>query len=322
MKNSLLFIFIFLSVSSLFAQNQQNEEGFVVEEVDDTTKRDKYIHFFNEDDLLDFEPEEEPVEFKKKKKKRRVYYGHKTKKGFTKKGSRDKLQIESFYYLKEFQEPSPYIKDIYWFDIKKRKIEKDRPNKIDPEKALLLHGPYKRIVGGEVVEKGIYYMGTKHGRWEEWKVQRIKKYKDSIEVEEKTLTSKDKYNRGFTKESELLFYDGEKAQIKEVTPILNGELHGYYFYFFENGKIATQGQYLHGEKAGKWYDYQMSGTRHYRKRITVYPDKFTKEDFDPYISMEWDDTGHVSYDKEEEDKRLKKEEEERKRNEKVIIPDR
>ncbi len=319
MKNSLLILIILGLSTALFAQTPQSEEEFIVEEVDDTTKRDKYVHFFNEDDILDFEPEEEPVEFKKKKKKRRVYYGHKTKRGFTKKGRRDRMQVEVFYYLKEFHEPSPYIRDIYWYDIKKRKIEKDRPNRIDPEKALILHGPYKRIVGDEVVEKGIFYMGTKHGRWEEWKVERTQKFKDTIEVEEKTLVTKEKYNRGFTKESELLFYDGEKTKIKEVTPILHGELQGYYFYFFENGKIATQGQYLHGEKAGKWYEYQMSGPRHYKKRITVYPDQFTKEDFEPYIMMEWDETGHVSYDKEEEDKRLRREEEERKRNEKVII---
>ena len=94
----------------------------------------------------------------------------KLKEDSQKKAGGIRMQVEVFYYLKEFQEPSPYIRDIYWYDIKKRKIEKDRPNRIDPEKALILHGPYKRIVGDEVVEKGIFYMGTKHGRWEEWKV--------------------------------------------------------------------------------------------------------------------------------------------------------
>ena len=310
MKKLFLFLITVISLLSVNAQTedpQKREEEFMVEEVDDTTKRDKYIHFFNEDDLLEYEPEEEPVEFKKKKKKRKVYYGSKTKKGFIKRGRGTRMQIEVFYYLKEFQEPSPYIKDIYWYDLKNKKIEKDHPNKIDPKTALILHGPYKKIVNREVVEKGIYYVGTKHGRWEEWKVLKTKKYKDSIEVAEKRLISKEKYNRGFTKESELLFYDGEKTKIKEVTPILDGELHGYYFLFFENGKIATQGQYSHGEKVGKWYEYQMSGARHYRKRITVHPDRFTKEDFYPYISMEWDEIGHISYDIEEEEKRLKKE---------------
>src|SRR6188508_1009603 len=62
---------------------------------------------------LNFEQEAEPVNTKKKKVKKRVYYGLKTKKGFTKKGEGDRVTYELLYYLKEPQMPQTFVRDIY-----------------------------------------------------------------------------------------------------------------------------------------------------------------------------------------------------------------
>jgi hypothetical protein len=49
---------------------------------------------------LDFRKEEEPVDTKKKKVKKKVFYGIKTKKGFTRRGTGERVSFEIFYYLK------------------------------------------------------------------------------------------------------------------------------------------------------------------------------------------------------------------------------
>lgn len=301
-KQFLLLSFLLTLVFGYSQETIPEDDEFHVEEVDDTTKRDKFIHFFNEEDMLQWEPEEEPKEFKKKKKKRKVYYGIKTKKGFTKKGHGSHMEVEVFYYLKVFQEPNVYVKDIYWYNTQKRKIQKSRPNKIDPSVAKILHGPYKKIIDSEVVEKGVYFVGTKHARWEKWKKPRVKKYKDSIEVEEKYLISKTKWNRGFPKESEISYFDSEKTQLKEIIPIVDEDKHGYYFKFYNNGMMEEQGRYIHGEKVGKWYEYHKGVKRNFKKRVTVYTDPKTRKAVDPYVSFEWDDHGKKTFDKEVEDK--------------------
>src|SRR5688572_1271428 len=63
---------------------------------------------------LDFQKEEAPDNNtrKKKKVKKRVYYGIKTKKGFTRKGFGDKVTYELFYYLKKSEKPSTFVRDI------------------------------------------------------------------------------------------------------------------------------------------------------------------------------------------------------------------
>lgn len=314
--NKLLLIlplFLLSLLASAQEANSDDDDDFHVEEVDDTTKRDKYIHFFKEDDMLEYEPEEEPKDFKKKKKKRRVYYGYKTKRGFTKKGSGTRTEIEIFHYLKVFEEPNAYVKEIYWYDYRKKKIQHSRPDRIDPDVAKILHGPYKKLINDEVIEKGVYYLGTKHARWELWKKPRMHKYKDSIEVEEKHLVKKEKWNRGFPKDSEISYFDSEKQQLKEIIPIVDGERHGYYFKFYDNGMMEEQGRYIHGEKVGKWYEYWKGTKRNFKKRITVHTDLKTRKAIEPYVSHEYDERGKMTYDKEEEDKKKALEEKNAKR---------
>ena len=70
--------------------------------------------------------EEDIVDLKKKKVKRNVYYDKKTRRSFTKKGFGGSTVLEEFSVLKVYEDPLPYVRDIYWFDFRKRKIIKSR----------------------------------------------------------------------------------------------------------------------------------------------------------------------------------------------------
>jgi antitoxin component YwqK of YwqJK toxin-antitoxin module len=230
---------------------------------------------------LDFEKEEEPVDTKKKKKvKKKVFYGIKTKKGFTRKGFGDKVTYELFYYLKKAELPQTFARDIYWYDFRTRQIRKT--STFDPKKhdGVLLHGPYEKKQGDITLEKGIYYKGTKHGRW-------MKYTRDSI------LIDKEKYYKGWPKESEVSYYDPmERKRMKEITPIEYGEKEGYYYKFYESGQLAVTGEYRWDQKVGDWTEYYPNRKR---KKIIAYP----KEAFDgsvrPYIKIEWNDKGKEIY---------------------------
>ena len=204
---------------------------------------------------LDFEKEEEPVGTKKKKKvKKRVYYGIKTKKGFTRKGEGERITYELFYYLKKAEKPQTFVRDLYWYDYTRREIR--RTSTFDPEKGVLLHGPYERRQGEVVLEKGIFYKGTKHGRW-------MKYQRDSV------LLDKERYYHGWPKESLVSYYDPSQRQhMKEMTPIEYGEKEGYYYFFHENGKVAVHGEYQWDKRVGDWTEYYTSGIR---KKIISYP---------------------------------------------------
>ena len=44
------------------------------------------------------------------------------------------------------------------------------------------------------------------------------------------------------------FYDDDRKKLKEVIPVVYGEVEGDYYFFHENGEIAVKGQYKYGEK--------------------------------------------------------------------------
>lgn len=227
---------------------------------------------------LDFQKEEEPIATKKKKVKKKVYYGVKTKKGFTRKGAGDRVTYELFYYLKKSEKPQTFVRDIYWYDFTRREIRKTTT--FDPAKGVLLHGPYEKRQGQMVIEKGIFYKGTRHGRWLKYKT-------------DSTLVDKDRFYQGWPKESLVSYYDPhERKRMKEMTPIEYGEKEGYYYFFHENGQVAVQGEYKWDERVGDWTEYYSNGKR---KKIVSYP----KEPFDemvrPYIKSEWNDKGKEIY---------------------------
>lgn len=228
---------------------------------------------------LDFSKEEEaPKKIKKKKPKKKVFYGIKTKKGFTKKGVGDRVVYELFYVLKEAERPETFVRDIYWYDYTRREIRKTAS--FDPQKGVLLHGPYEKRQGDILLETGIFYKGTKHGRW-------MKYNRDSV------LLDKEKYYKGWPRESLVSYYDpGTHRKMKEITPIEYGEKEGFYYRFFENGKIAVMGEYQWDQRVGEWIENYPDGKR---KRIIAYPEEPFDESIPAYIKMEWDERGKEIY---------------------------
>ncbi len=234
---------------------------------------------------INLEEEEEEAEkeskVKKKKRKRNVYYNIKSKKGFTKSGYGGQTIIEQFHYLKKFEKPDPYVRDVYWYDTKRKQIR--TTHNIQEDKALILHGPYKKInEEGEILAEGIFYKGTKHGRWTYYNSNNI-------------LTDKEKYSKGWPRESEISYYDDKKREnLKEVTPVEYGEKEGYYFYFHKSGRVAVEGEYQMGRKVGLWTEYYDFERR--AKKQIKYPDDPYDENTKPYTIKEWNPEGQVVYE--------------------------
>jgi antitoxin component YwqK of YwqJK toxin-antitoxin module len=265
MKSAIIpfvFFMVALGMPGLAQQTEQQDQQFTI----DTPAS------------LDFKKEEEVSEPKKKKVKKKVFYGLKTKKGFTRKGQGERITFETFYYLKRPDKPQAYVRDIYWYDFTRREIRKTE--KFDPAKGVLLHGPYEKRQGEIVLMKGIFYKGTKHGRWMEYN-------RDSV------LLNKEKYYRGWPKESTVSYYDPmERKKIKEITPIEFGERDGYYYYFHDNGKIAVQGEYRWDQRVGDWVEYYPTGQR---KKILTYPKEPYEKEVKPFVRAEWNEKGKEIY---------------------------
>lgn len=194
-------------------------------------------------------------------------------------GSGDRATIEEFHVLKEYTPISAYVRDIRWYDTKAKKLSSSVIK--DKERALPLHGPYKRYVAGNLMEEGYYFMGTKDGRW----VRYDAKY---------TLLDKTHWYRGFPASSRISYYDSSHTKIKEVIPVFYEDIEGEYFSFYEEGQLSAYGKYEHNEKIGRWVEYYQY--RRQRKKETQYPKSCWDEDFEPFVLREWDDKGKLLYD--------------------------
>ncbi len=232
-------------------------------------------------DLDALDEENEKIDVKKKKPKRNVYYGVKTKKGFTRTGFGDNTVVELFSYLKVYEAPDDYVRDIYWYNFKRKRIVASR--NIDKEYAGILHGPYRKMLGDQLLEEGHFYKGTKHGRWVELNKSDI-------------LLNKEKYYKGWPRESKIAYWDVERTKMKEVIPIEYGEKEGYYYAFHENGQIAVMGEYQFDHKVGVWREYYPIRNR--RKREVDYGKDPFDESYGTYILREWNDKGELIYDRE------------------------
>ena len=85
-----------------------------------TFDTDKPFKLLTLDEKID-----EPIVTKKKKPKKKVFYGIKTKKGFTRKGYGDKMILELFYVLKNKNEKfTGFARDIYWYDYTRREVRR------------------------------------------------------------------------------------------------------------------------------------------------------------------------------------------------------
>lgn len=215
---------------------------------------------------------------KKKKPKKKVFYGLKTKRGYIREGVEAKESLELFFFLKKYKEPDAYVGEVYVFNYQTRKIEiLDRDDVRKQAHYRILHGPYARYLGKRLVEQGVFYVGTKHARWEKFT-------RDSV------LIGKTKYYRGWPKEARISYYDLERKKVKEVIPFENGKKTGMYYLFSEEGHVLVKGKYENGKKVGVWIDYFKNKGK--RQRETQYP----KTEFDsdePVILKEWDEKGRM-----------------------------
>lgn len=216
---------------------------------------------------------------KEKRRKKKVFYGLKTKKSFTRRGTGDNVTLEIFHYLKDPVAIDPYVPEIWWYDFTRKRIR--NTGKIEDKRGVILHGPYKRMVGEQIIEEGIYYKGTKHGRWTEY---------DRHDI----LVDKRKYYKGWQKESKVKYYDDKQTKLKEVVPILYGKRDGVYYYFHENGTLAIRGEYKEGVKVGKWTEYYSFRRR--RKKEIQYPSNQYDVSYQPFISKEWDRSSTLIYE--------------------------
>ena len=264
-------LLLFLSLAA-YGQVEKKDQPFGTEG-QYTFETDKPYKLLELDEKTD-----EPITTKNSKKPRKkTFYGIKTKKGFTRKGSGERTVIELFYVLKKHGPSPPYVKDIYWYDYKRREIRKT--DKFDPNKGVLLHGPYKKMMGNVVMEEGIYFKGAKHGRWMRYNRENI-------------LEDKDKYYKGWPKESLVSYYDPERKKVKELIPVDHGDREGNYYKFHDGGQLAVFGVYLHDYRVGEWTEYYPNGKQ---KKLVLYPaDPFDKTR-KPYVRREWNETGQEVY---------------------------
>jgi hypothetical protein len=232
---------------------------------------------------------------KKKEKKipKKTFWNIKTRKAYTKQVSGKKVTYELFYILKKPQDPDPYIRDLYWYHRKKRKIMLGPIPPKEAQFAAILHGPYEKRVNKIVVEQGQFYVGSKTGRWEQ-----------NASTEEEILMDKTKFYRGFPKEAKISYYDANQQKIERVVPYENGELHGQYVAYYPNGVLREEGKYEYGHRIGVWRTYYNTTKKRTHLELQ-YPTAAYAEDTAGVKVREFSEQGLVIYDKTVEDKKKK-----------------
>lgn len=228
--------------------------------------------------------EKEKAAQRKPKKKKNVFLGERIKKSFTKSGPKGRNQvIEQFYYLKTFRQPNEYAPALYYFNPKKRKIFKSTAE-LNPATDKILHGPYKKLQGGKVIETGYFALGTRHLRWE-------RSNKDNV------LLTKTHYEMGFPRDAAVSYYDAEHKKIKEVIPYVAGKVEGDYVRYLENGQRDWDGQFENGKKIGIWTKYWgFRNRRHYEYQYGE--SGYDPEVAEPELVKEYNRNSVLVYDKE------------------------
>jgi antitoxin component YwqK of YwqJK toxin-antitoxin module len=218
----------------------------------------------------------------KKRVNRNEYEGLRMERVVSSFGSGNNTTVEEFHVISDDElEAQPYAPEIRWYDYKQRRtvttVIKDKSY------SQILHGPYKRYVGDDLVEEGYFYLGAKNGRWE-----RYGKEFDQDFV----LLDKQYFWRGFAAESQVSYYGKDSVKIKEVVPLAYGKQTGQYVSFYENGQKQTEGRYDDGTRIGVWREYHSTGKA---RRVIQYPkDKFDAET-SSHVAEEYDDKGKQTF---------------------------
>ena len=214
------------------------------------------------------------------KVKKNHFFGVKTKRNYTKSERQGRLVIEDFYVLPEPVEVNPYVPVLAILDRQRGQVRSAsrRNGKLEN----VLHGPYKKLINDKVVEEGMYFYGMKHQRW-------------VYLTRQDYLYGKEHYHKGWFRDSEIEYYDGDKKErVKTVIPIQYGKKEGYFYHFFENGRLAVRGKYEFDKKVGIWEEFYPGNRTTVKREIQFASDPFQK-DFKPYIRKEWDQFGNPTY---------------------------
>jgi antitoxin component YwqK of YwqJK toxin-antitoxin module len=275
MKKSIFLLFGILFGGSLVAQDESVANLFKVDYETPLTIEIKSRG-------LDEELVEAPVPSRKKRQNPKIFWGIKTKKGFTKKGFGQRTVTELFFYLKkkDYAAPDDYTPEFYYYDFKKKKIVKSK-KVTDPNKVGVLHGHYVKKVGEQILEEGYFYKGKKHGRWMRYNTNDI--------LQEKIV-----YWKGWPQESKLSFYDYERTKLREAIPVVFGDKQGTYAAFHPNGNVAALGEYKYDHRVGVWREYYENRRI---KREVMYPENPYDSKVKPYIVREYSREGQLIYDR-------------------------
>ncbi|MBP6409514.1 MAG: hypothetical protein KA313_00275 [Pseudarcicella sp.] len=228
---------------------------------------------------------------KQKKTPKDEYEGIKIERRLGQNGTGNRKSLEEINVLKsDDYEPSVYAREVWWYDYKLGKIVNSAIK--DKEYAQICHGPYKRYLNDELVEEGFFYLGAKHGRWEEYNSDYI-------------LLKKERYKYGFYADSHFSFYDKAETKYKEVIPKIYGKVTGDYRSFYEGGQLKEEGRMDDSVKVGRWREYHQFGTGGRLKKETLYgKDKFDKTL--PSVVQERNNKGEVIYDGTKQTKKKEK----------------
>ena len=216
------------------------------------------------------------------KVKKNFYYGEKVKKAFTRTDNSTGTTFQLFNVLKEPVKVDNYVQEIYYWDPKADRVVAVVGKGQTLENVL--HGPYERTVNDNVLDKGMFIYGMKHERW-------LHQNSDS------TLSAKQHFHMGWFRDSEITYYDeATKEKIKEVIPIQYGKKEGYYYRFYESGKLAVKGQYVFDRKVGVWEEYYDSpGSIVTLKKTIQYRPEFYMKDYKSFVRREWDEYAQPIY---------------------------
>ncbi len=227
---------------------------------------------------------------KEKKAPKDEYVGIKMVASSASFGNGNSATFEEFNVVKEDDlEASTYAPEVRWYDYKLRRTV-TTPIK-DKNYSQILHGPYKRYVGEELVEEGNFYMGTKDGRWERYG----KEFDQDL-----VLLDKQYFWRGFPLDSKVSFYDKEEKKLKEVIPVTNGKTTGMYYAFYDGGQKKMEGHMDDSVKVGVWREFYQFGSGGRTKKVMQYgKDKFDT-DFIPFVTEEYDEKGKQTFKKKAE----------------------
>ncbi len=219
-------------------------------------------------------------EEKQKRRKKNVFYGYKCKKKTIKIVKNGKVTFIRFYLLPDYEDPNPYAYAKYIYDSEKKDIVRVRS--VSEGDGVPLHGKYERVYEGNVIERGYFYKGVKHGRWE--------RYHQNGDLLDKT-----KWNKGFPKESVITSYPQDTRLIKEVIPIHYGKREGMYMSYYESGRLKEVGEYHEGEKIELWVEYydimQPNGYQRKKREVRHKKRKDVYKDIEPVVQRAWNENG-------------------------------